>query len=127
MQFRAIDWGFESCSLVLKLPPESLSQVPFAGSTMNSSLVLGPDVNYVSIFRMDRSTSSVPFDTKTLTYATKPKVEERLATVKVDYEMEWHWQFGCPRDSVHAFEFRATNDFVKVEWWQNKESNNAGM
>ena len=109
----------------MSIPPRSIAYLPPEKFAINSSLIIGPDFNHFELYRLDAS--ELPLDTKTLSYNTKPKALEKLATVSVDFGMEWKWNFPCERDSLHAFELRAASGLTRFEWWHDKEIESPGM
>ena len=95
MQYRAIDFGMEDCHLVFTLPNLGLPLKNHASFTMTPS----------SRFDVFRLAAERPIDIKKLSYRTKPRVAEKVATVqaRLDEDTLIH-RFPCPWSSLHVFE-----------------------
>jgi Ubiquitin 3 binding protein But2 C-terminal domain len=65
-------------------------------------------------------------DLQTLSWNTRPPRARRLDAISIAPGMNYSYQFPCPSDSLHAFEFSAAEDFVDVEWSQNHSNPNPG-
>ena len=66
---------------------------------------------YVSLIIVNGLSAERPIDVQTLSYRTKPKVTERVATVeaRVSGETRIH-RFPCPWSSLHVFEVTCAED-----------------
>ena len=113
-EFRAIDYGMEDCQLLLIAP---------AIISPNSTLHLGPGENWVNIWRLD---ASFPMDKKTLSWNTRPSRIRQLDKVAMAPGMNYTYQFPCPSDSLHAFEFSAADESTDVVWSQDHSGPNPG-
>lgn len=118
LQFRALDWGMESCELTVRIPGEDMV-VDNNQSNSTASLILGPTHNHIYVHAL---ASEQVFDVKTLTYASAPKIGEKIGSLHLDYGFEWTHTFPCAMDSLHAFVLKAADDEAHVEWWQDKQS-----
>ena len=95
VQFRAIDFGMEDCHPVLTLPPAG---VPLE---QGASFAMHPASRF-DVFRLG---TDKPIDIKKLSYRTKPKVAEKVATLeaRVNGDTLMH-RFPCAWSSLHTFE-----------------------
>ncbi|CDO69750.1 hypothetical protein BN946_scf184697.g22 [Trametes cinnabarina] len=111
-QFRAIDFGMEDCHLVFTLPPLS---VPLE---KGASIEFNPSSRF-DVYRLD---SERPLDVQKLSYKTRPKVVEKVASgvnPRVDGETLIH-RFPCPRASLHVFEVAcADGSDCLVDTWSS--------
>jgi len=112
VQFRAIDFGMERCELQLMIKPQS-------------SVSLSPKPFTLEVFRLN---SSLPLDTRALTYKTRPPRISKVAAVEVTGASDTHWYrgFACASDDVLTFELACEPTLdegeCRVEWWQNKSN-----
>lgn len=114
MQFRAIDFGMEDCRLVVTLPPLGAPLEDRASFAMHPA----------SRFDVFRLAAPRPLDVKGLSYHTRPKRAEKVATLqaRVDGETEIH-RFACPRGSLHAFEVAcAEGEECTVDVWSSQNT-----
>ncbi|THH23228.1 hypothetical protein EUX98_g7954 [Antrodiella citrinella] len=125
LQFRALDWGMESCELTVRLPGEEMV-VDNSRSESTASLVLGPTHNHIYVHAVipatNGSSSDDAFNPTTLTYASRPELGEKIGSLHLDYGFEWTHTFPCAMDSLHAFVLTAADDSTHVEWWQDRQS-----
>jgi len=111
IQFRAIDWGMETCELHLDFP-ESFGQEGHSGS--------------LALYRVN---STIPLDTSSLSYNTRPPRITKLGNIALGNGIvTWHRKFNCAMDEVLSFELSClplvesggdSNCFV--EWVQIKD------
>jgi len=85
IQFRAIDWGMEICELHIDFP-ESLGQEGHSGE--------------LALYRID---STIPLDTSSLSYNTRPRRIAKLGNVPIG-NVTWHRRLNCAMDEVLSFE-----------------------
>ncbi|KAI0060425.1 hypothetical protein BV25DRAFT_1788721, partial [Artomyces pyxidatus] len=117
IQFRAIDWGMESCAADPKygLP----------------ALYLGNGSNVIDIYALvsgpGKSGLDDVIDGNRLSYRARPALGDKVASVKVDYGTTWTHRFHCAMDSLHAFVLTAGSEATSVQWWQDKQSESPGM
>ncbi|PBK82386.1 hypothetical protein ARMGADRAFT_946822 [Armillaria gallica] len=109
IQFRAFDWGMETCQLGLSLP------------SANSSTTAQPAL---TVYRLNASHA---LDPRSLSYRTRPERASQIADVELSAEPS-HWQrnFTCATEEVLTFEFACSGlslpDLCKFDWWQDKRS-----
>ncbi|KAH7884135.1 hypothetical protein F5I97DRAFT_1898768, partial [Phlebopus sp. FC_14] len=83
VQFRAIDWGMETCELHVNLP----------------------ESNHSGSLALYRINSTVPLDTFSLSYNTRPHRIARLGIIALGLGVvPWHRKFSCAMDEVLSFE-----------------------
>ncbi|PIL34475.1 hypothetical protein GSI_03252 [Ganoderma sinense ZZ0214-1] len=114
VQFRAIDFGMEDCRLVFTLPPLGVPLEDRASFAMNPA----------SRFDVFRLAAARPLDVKSLSYRSRPKRAERVATLqaRVDGETEIH-RFPCKRGSLHVFEVAcAEGEECMVDVWSSQNT-----
>ncbi|KAM5531441.1 hypothetical protein V8D89_014898 [Ganoderma adspersum] len=114
VQFRAIDFGMEDCHLVFTLPPLGFPLEDRAFFAMNPA----------SHFDVFRFAAARPLDMKVLSYRTRPKREEKVATLqaRLDGDTEIH-RFECPRGSLHVFEVAcAEGEECMVDVWSSQNT-----
>ncbi|PSR83172.1 hypothetical protein PHLCEN_2v377 [Hermanssonia centrifuga] len=104
-QFRAIDFGMESCELNILIPAVSSA-----------------DGAAISVYRVNETYA---LDTRTLSYGTRPQRLQKLSDIPInpDDNVHWHRKFACPSESVLSFELAcstATGHSCNLEWWQDK-------
>ena len=117
IQFRAMDFGMEECSLMLHLPN------PRGYSGSNDTLAIS-DTPQLQICRLDTTRF---LDTKTVTWASRPRCSEPqtrfTAVVGKEYEILSH--FPCPWGTYHSFEVTCAGsegesvDDCLVDVWSN--------
>ncbi|KAF5339693.1 hypothetical protein D9758_014878 [Tetrapyrgos nigripes] len=118
VQFRVIDYGMEKCELHIEFPANSTTD---AGS-------------HSFLIHINRLDSPIPLNTKTLTFATKPRAQVSLAPLRVnpreDTTVYWQQPFDCKWDELLTFEL-ACDQSAEVgdsasdcwlEWWQDRRS-----
>lgn len=124
LQFRALDWGMESCELTVRLPGAEMV-VDNNRSNSTASFVLGPTHNHIYVHTLISDSKGSPvnevLDAKKLTYASRPELGEKIGSLHLDYGFEWSHTFPCAMDSLHAFALVAADDPTHVEWWQDKQ------
>ncbi|KAJ8091787.1 hypothetical protein PM082_021022 [Marasmius tenuissimus] len=118
IQFRAVDYGMEKCELHVHFPVSSTTNTtsrPFM----------------VSLHRLD---SSLPLNTRTLSFETKPVVTSTLAELRISpgttQDVDWWQQFDCKWDKLLTFELACYNpgrlgnngdpEGCWLEWWQER-------
>ncbi|TFK82237.1 hypothetical protein K466DRAFT_578243 [Polyporus arcularius HHB13444] len=114
VQFRAIDFGMEDCRLVFTLPKLGAQLEDHASFSMHPS----------SRFDVFRLAVERPIDVKKLSYRTKPKVAEKVATLqaRMDGDTLIH-QFPCPWSSLHVFEVAcAEGSECMVDTWSSQNT-----
>ena len=83
IQFRAIDWGMEICELHVDLP-ESFGH------------------GLLALYRVN---STIPLDTSSLSYNTRPPRIAKLGNIPLGNDIvTWHRKFSCAMDEVLSFE-----------------------
>ncbi|RPD54575.1 hypothetical protein L226DRAFT_260610 [Lentinus tigrinus ALCF2SS1-7] len=114
VQFRAIDFGMEDCRLVFTLPKLGASLEDHASFSMDPS----------SRFDVFRLAVDRPIDVKKLSYRTKPKPVEKIATLhaQMDGDTLIH-RFPCPWSSLHVFEVAcAEGSECMVDVWSSQNT-----
>ncbi|RDX40722.1 hypothetical protein OH76DRAFT_308685 [Lentinus brumalis] len=114
VQFRAIDFGMEDCRLVFTLPKLGAQLEDHASFSMHPA----------SRFDVFRLAVERPIDVKKLSYRTKPKVAEKVATLqaRMDGDTLIH-QFPCPWSSLHVFEVAcAEGSECMVDTWSSQNA-----
>ncbi|KAJ3575326.1 hypothetical protein NP233_g1191 [Leucocoprinus birnbaumii] len=107
-QFRAIDFKMENCQLILRPPPDTVS-----------------NVNTLEIYELDQS---LPIMAKDLTFSNRPRRKSPLALTNVYNGSEWKYNFACPTDTLFTFEFACQPGAeCDVSWWQAPGSQNPGL
>ena len=104
----------EDCHLVFTLPPLGLPLEDRASFAMNPA----------SRFDVFRLAAARPLDVNTLSYRTRPKREERVATLqaRLDGDTEIH-RFACPRGSLHVFEVACVGgEECMVDVWSSQNT-----
>ncbi|KAK7036790.1 hypothetical protein VNI00_011456 [Paramarasmius palmivorus] len=114
-QFRTVDYGMEKCELHVHFPVNASTN-----STSRPFLL--------SLHRLD---SSLPLNTRTLSYSTKPRVTSTLTEIRVTpgsgQVVDWWQQFDCKWDQLLTFELacyapdRLGGDSCWLEWWQERK------
>ncbi|KAK0469248.1 uncharacterized protein EV420DRAFT_1633669 [Desarmillaria tabescens] len=110
VQFRAFDWGMETCQLGLSLP----------SAINNSTTAQAP----LTVYRLDSSHALNPLS---LSYRTHPERASQIATIELSAEPS-HWQrnFTCATEEVLTFEFACSGlslpELCRFDWWQEKRS-----
>ncbi|TCD64207.1 hypothetical protein EIP91_004441 [Steccherinum ochraceum] len=120
LQFRALDWGMESCELTVRIPGEDMV-VDNGKSNATASFVFGPTHNHVYVHTLLAPHDKV-LDGRKLTYASMPELGDKIGSLHLDYGFEWSYTFPCAMDSLHAFALVAADESTHVEWWQDKQS-----
>ncbi|KAG2341077.1 hypothetical protein BDR05DRAFT_888803 [Suillus weaverae] len=100
-QFRAIDWGMESCELHVALPP----------------------VDRPTTLALYRLNATVPVDISTLSFNVRPPRVAKLGNiVPGQHSLDWHRKLSCAMDDVLVFELGCSEDEPSgrcdIEWWQ---------
>lgn len=109
MQFRAFDWGMETCQLGLSLPSANSATTPQPALT---------------VYRLNASHA---LDPRSLSYRTRPERTSKIADVELSEELS-HWQrnFTCATEEVLTFEFACSGlslpELCRFDWWQDKRS-----
>ncbi|TFK82242.1 hypothetical protein K466DRAFT_500655 [Polyporus arcularius HHB13444] len=114
VQFRAIDFGMEDCRLVFTLPKLGAQLEDHASFSMHPA----------SRFDVFRLAVERPIDVKKLSYRTKPKVAEKVATLqaRMDGDTLIH-RFTCPWSSLHVFEVAcAEGSECMVDTWSSQNA-----
>lgn len=117
MQFRAIDYGMETCEL--KLTMDSDTSVRTSSSPFE-----------LEIFRLN---ATIPLDRKSTNYKTRPPRLAKVASIQVDPRLNttWHRNFGCASDDVLTFEVACQPDIedadCHLEWWQTNQHPTSGQ
>ncbi|KAI0370714.1 hypothetical protein BV20DRAFT_238967 [Pilatotrama ljubarskyi] len=115
VQYRAIDFGMEDCHLVFTLPALGVPLEAGASFEMNPA-------SRFDVFRLD---TQRPIDVRKLSYRTRPKVLEKVATgvvPRVDGETLIH-RFPCPWSSLHVFEVAcAEGTECLVDAWSSQNT-----
>ncbi|RPD54569.1 hypothetical protein L226DRAFT_575131 [Lentinus tigrinus ALCF2SS1-7] len=114
VQFRAIDFGMEDCRLVFTFPKLGVPLEEHASFSMDPS----------SRFHVFRLAVDRPIDVKKLSYRTKPKAAEKIATLQaqVDGDTLIH-RFPCPWSSLHVFEVAcAEGSECMVDVWSSQNT-----
>ncbi|KAF9464587.1 hypothetical protein BDZ94DRAFT_1161693 [Collybia nuda] len=121
-QFRAFDWGMESCGLCLSFPQGSSTSSQHGQSF---SLVL---------YQLN---ARAALDVADLSYATRPSRASKLATIPLGYGLEttWNQTFFCETEELLTFELECSgaegdSGGCYVDWWQNtkaKKSSEPGV
>ncbi|KAI0700813.1 hypothetical protein C8T65DRAFT_580024 [Cerioporus squamosus] len=114
VQFRAIDFGMEDCHLVFTLPKLGVPLEDHASFSMHPS----------SRFDVFRLVVERPINVKKLSYRTKPKVAEKVATLqaRMDGDTLIH-RFPCPWSSLHVFEVAcAEGTECMVDTWSSQNT-----
>ncbi|RDB30233.1 hypothetical protein Hypma_007152 [Hypsizygus marmoreus] len=116
IQFRAIDYGMETCDIHINLLPASEPSVHFEG---------------VSIYRLE---SAAPLDLRILSHRTSPKRVGKLADIHAmaGQATHWHHRLSCSLEEVLTFELACPSDVpigmtCNLEWWQGKEESSPGV
>lgn len=117
VQFRAIDYGMETCELKLTMNPDTVTQ-------MSSSPF------ELEVFRLN---ATIPLDRKTANYKTRPPRLAKVASIRVNPRLNttWHRNFGCASDEVLTFEVACQPDIegadCHLEWWQTNQHPTSGQ
>ena len=106
----------ERCHLQLTIQPQALTSTskPFT----------------LEVFRLN---STLPLDTRALTYDSRPPRVSKVAAVEVSNAVDTHWSrsFACASDEILTFELACLPTLddgdCRVEWWQNKSNPLTGM
>lgn len=115
VQFRAFDYGMESCEIRLSLP----------ASNRTSLIGASPHLP-LSFYRLN---SSVELDLTSLSFATRPSRLPKIADISLEYgeNSTWSRVFGCKMEEVLTFELACSAESAhgdcSLEWWQDKEGN----
>ncbi|KAI0078431.1 hypothetical protein K474DRAFT_923194 [Panus rudis PR-1116 ss-1] len=112
VEFRSIDYKMERCELVLDPSHDGSASHPHS----NYNARLGPGQNLVNIWRLSTRHS---LDSRKLSWHTRPSRMEKIATISVRYGTSWSYNFTCPADTLHSFEFSAASGDTLVEWTQD--------
>lgn len=106
----------ESCHLVLDLPAPNTTLERGASSS------IWPDSRF-DVFRLS---ATRPLDSKTISYAKRPAVVERVAaslTVNMEDGRTLVHAFPCPSMSLHVFEMRcAAGAECFVDTWSSQNT-----
>ena len=119
-QFRAIDFGMEDCHLVLTTPGEPGHMDLEAGASFS----MHPQ-SHLDVFRL---TTDAPIDPAVLTYRTRPKGAEKVATLHAHAISEGGnvalYRFPCARASLHTFEIVCAEGFPEclVDAWSSQNT-----
>ena len=85
----------EDCHLVFNLPKLDVPLEEHASFAMNPR-------SRFDVFRLE---AARPIDVQKLSYRTKPKVIEKVATLEAQVDADTLiYRFPCPRSSLHTFE-----------------------
>ncbi|THH21391.1 hypothetical protein EW146_g149 [Bondarzewia mesenterica] len=122
IQFRAIDFGMETCELRVLLP-SSITKSPILPGQGEK----GEIGETLSLHRLNAST---PLNVRTLSYRTRPPPVSKVADIRLSPEnnTSWHRKFSCASEQVLTFELACSSisqgDDCNLQWWQNKEDPN---
>ncbi|CCM06169.1 uncharacterized protein FIBRA_08410 [Fibroporia radiculosa] len=111
VQFRAIDFGMETCELRVVIDPAS-----------SFTATLRPFM--LSLYRLN---ASIPLNAATLSYKTRPPRLTEIDTVEVraGAALDWHRNFACATEEVITIELACEVPIGEkdcdLEWWQNKD------
>ncbi|KAI0824447.1 hypothetical protein BC628DRAFT_1411041 [Trametes gibbosa] len=114
-QFRTVDFGMEDCALVIRLPGNNdriESTEPFRLNA-NSSF---------DVFRLDAPKA---LDVRTLSYVTRPRVREKVATVTPRAGEETQLtRFPCAWSTLHTFEIACAgeDEACLVDVWSSQNT-----
>ncbi|KAF8155878.1 hypothetical protein B0H34DRAFT_675988 [Crassisporium funariophilum] len=124
-QFRAIDFGMESCEVKLRFPANLTTRL--AESAQKPF--------FISVYRL---AEDKPLNTKSLSQSNAPNRLALVDNIQVipGVAVDWHNTFNCPWDTVLSFElacfgtdrpgFESTEE-CSLEWWQNKDEDDPDM
>ena len=114
VQFRAIDFGMESCTLAFDFP--AAGDQPEPGATFD----IRPSSRF-DVFRLDIEKK---IDTDKLSFSTRPPVLSKVATIEAHiHGMTVITEFPCPSMSLYGFEIacaKGSDCFLDVWTSQNK-------
>ncbi|KAH9850979.1 hypothetical protein C2E23DRAFT_833742 [Lenzites betulinus] len=115
-QFRTVDFGMEDCALVIRLPGEN--------DTIEGNEPFRLDASSAfDVFRLD---VSKPLDVRTLSYATRPRSREKVATVTPAAGEETQvTRFPCAWSTLHTFEVACADgvdDGCLVDVWSSQNT-----
>jgi len=118
LQFRTLDFGFERCSLAIRLPSleERLpNPEPYVFRGMGDSL-------QVNVWALE--TTQRPLDAQTLSSNRRPVRRDLLATLDVQPGVQVQLpDFHCPSGTFHAFEVTCgddSSDECELDVWSNQ-------
>ncbi|PIL34499.1 hypothetical protein GSI_03276 [Ganoderma sinense ZZ0214-1] len=124
-QFRAIDFGMEDCHLVLTIPPAT-DESGHANTQLEAGASFSMHLqSHLDVFRLE---TDAPIDPAALTYRTRPRVAEKVATVHAHAISEGGevaiYRFPCARASLHTFEVACTEGFPEclVDAWSSQNT-----
>ena len=116
MQFRAIDYGMETCELKMRFSVEHAS-TPFGISVHNLS-------------------TTQYLDTKSISYRTRPPRMATLGSIAIEkpLNIDWSRNFTCHWDELMTFEVSCaegnaslnpdTTQGCSLSWWQDEVDDN---
>ncbi|KAF5378250.1 hypothetical protein D9757_009143 [Collybiopsis confluens] len=112
VQFRAMDWGMETCELHISIPRET------------SNLTISRPNQSISVFQLN---TTIVQDGTTLSYNTRPPPFLKLTDLTVDSAngAVWKQEFSCSEEEILTFELACpvteqTENGCHVEWIQEK-------
>ncbi|KAI0258332.1 hypothetical protein BC834DRAFT_835798 [Gloeopeniophorella convolvens] len=118
MQFRAIDWGMEQCSLQLIVPPLADASIIPPGRSFT-----------LSLYRLNATHT---IDGQSLSHSSRPSRVAKLADIHVASGEATNFQrnSSCMRDELMTFELACSRDThdndCMLQWWQDKENPTPG-
>src|ERR1700761_2345284 len=107
VEFQAVDYRMERCVLSLSW------DIPKNDS---SKLKLGSRSETILLWALE-STSHVKMST--LAWNSRPPRTKQIGQITIEHRTNYSYEFACPLNSVHAFEFMANTGTTLVEWFQN--------
>ncbi|KAF9002065.1 hypothetical protein BDQ17DRAFT_1186166, partial [Cyathus striatus] len=115
VQFRALDFGMESCELAIRMDLKKMD----VGSTFHS----------LDLFTLE---GKFPLRTDQLSYNNRPSRIQKVAEIselKDGYNVLYN--FDCKMDGLFTFELAchqitAEDRSCGLEWWQDRENPNPG-
>ncbi|EIW52652.1 uncharacterized protein TRAVEDRAFT_174711 [Trametes versicolor FP-101664 SS1] len=93
-QFRTVEFGMEDCALVIRLPGADdriESKEPFRFNPQSA----------LDVYRL---AAPKPLDVRTLSYASRPRIQEKVATVTPRAGETEVTRFPCAWSTLHTFE-----------------------
>ncbi|KAJ7077408.1 hypothetical protein B0H15DRAFT_915280 [Mycena belliarum] len=102
-EFQAIDFKMENCELTLIMPPNFHP----------------PDTSRRDVLDIWILQVSHRLDIGTLSWHNRPKRIRKIDSVSMANPTNYTYKFGCPLNSLHAFEFSAGNHATYLEWSQD--------
>lgn len=112
-QFRAIDFGFENCSLRFSLKPP-----------VQHNVTVGPNPSTISVWLLD---SPSRINVQQLSWANRPPRLRLLDAVVLSYgSLEETQSIRCPWGSFQTFEFSCERDCL-LDFWQDPQIPEIGV